>query len=72
MFTNPTYSQVSDDFLENEGYNKETIKRVSVINICGFLGWMIMAPFLMIMLTLMRHMDHPPPWSGPYLGYETQ
>ncbi len=31
-----------------------------------------MAPFLMIMLTLMRHMDHPPPWSGPYLGYEIQ
>jgi hypothetical protein len=20
----------------------------------------------------MRHMDHPPPWSGPYLGYEIQ
>jgi hypothetical protein len=45
MFTNPTYTQVGDDFLENESYNKETIERVSVINICGFLGMDDNGPF---------------------------
>jgi hypothetical protein len=33
---------------------------------------MIMAPFLMMVLTLMKHKDHAPPWSGPYLGYGIQ
>ncbi len=45
MFIDPTYSQVGDDFFKNEGYNKETIEKVSVISICGFLNMDDNGPF---------------------------
>jgi hypothetical protein len=45
MFVDPTYLQVGDDFLENESYNKETIERVNVINICVFLDMDDNGPF---------------------------